>query len=273
MIIFHKNPTKFVFLTAPNDYYLINTDDFIINVPIFVNEKKCPYLEKDNIKKISVKSGDDYYKVNIITMEQSLQATHEDKEYYGYDLKLELPYETNELLILKECYLNFLYENEEEINLMIGSICIYNNFIDVSLSYSNLKGYTIDYGNSKILKAVMIKLNNDSPYTIKKVIPISAYIKVDMDKTVYNKDVNLISVDDDYNLIGESINNCNIYLNGSEYVLLYLKYDEYINSEELGFIIEYEQEENTYLKVIPPFKFFKTTNSQKIVKYVHDTNC
>ena len=72
-ICFYKLPKKYVFLTVPNDYFVVNTDfENSLDILIFSTEEENPYLKQDEIKKISLLDIDkeDQYSLEIKHLEQ-----------------------------------------------------------------------------------------------------------------------------------------------------------------------------------------------------------
>ena len=74
-------------------------------------------------------------------------------------------------------------------------------------------------------------------------------------------------------IIGSSNFKKSILINDKDYLLIYLKYDKYIELPCQGFVISYLDNGTLCEKVISPFKFFKSNNlNGEIIRVEYEKN-
>lgn len=270
LIINFKRPKKNIFLTTHNDYFIVNQDfNNTFDCLIFSSIENSYYLNLKNIEEVAIVDyqTSDLYAVVIEQIHYTTTATYENKDYYGYDCHFVIPYIISDLLLIKDARLNFSYSNEETISLKIGSMCIYNYSNEGNLHYASLKGYTKLKNQHTILDSVLIKLENSSPYVITKITSLSNYANVDL------KNVSIVRNEElEYAEQCPLCNSLTIELNGDDYLLLRLKYNEVEESALIGFIITYTVNDIEFQKTILPFKFFSSSQPITMIKYEYTTN-
>lgn len=270
LIMTFRRPKTVTFLTASNDYFIVGQDqNNTFNSLIFCSTKKSSYLDMKNISQVMLKDRDtlDQYAIELVSINDSSEATYEDNTYYGYDCQFNIPYVINNLLLIRNAEIVFEYQNGENIGLAIGSMCIYNYQEEGKLHYSSLKGYTKFKSNQNILESVLIKLENSNAYTITKITPISNYVSVELKDSSLIDTIPLADPD-----LYELVNTDEIKLNGSDYLLIRLKYQKLVEKALIGFIITYLDDNIEYEKIILPFKFFSTTSAPQMIKYEYTPN-
>ncbi len=270
LIMTFRRPKTVTFLTASNDYFIVGQDqNNTFNSLIFCSTKKSSYLDMKNISQVMLKDRDtlDQYAIELVSINDSSEATYEDNNYYGYDCQFNIPYVINNLLLIRNAEIVFEYQNGENIGLAIGSMCIYNYQEEGKLHYSSLKGYTKFKSNQNILESVLIKLENSNAYTITKITPISNYASVELKDSSLIDTIPLADPD-----LYELVNTDEIKLNGSDYLLIRLKYQKLVEKALIGFIITYLDDNIEYEKIILPFKFFSTTSAPQMIKYEYTPN-
>lgn len=271
-ICFYKLPKKYVFLTVPNDYFVVNTNfENSLDILMFSTEEENPYLKQDEIKKVSLLDDDknDQYSLEIKHLVKLSKVVYEKNNYYSYDLKVMIPYHFENLNIMSKCYLLFEYENDETIKLYIGSICFYNYKEDTDVKYINLKCETENINNQIILKSILIKINRS--ILIKSIEPISSNAFVDMSMTTTVKDSTLLE-GIKYNPLEKGKELKDLYYRENDYLAVYLKYNQLIETETVGLVIEYIENNEIKKLIIPPFKFYSTSKEKNICKYEHYPN-
>ena len=267
--ILKKNPIKNEFVTISNDYFVVNsTNDNYINVPIYVDIKDTEFMDVNNIEHVYLtnRTEDELFPVEIEYITYLDVAIYNEKNYYQYDVKLNLMFISNEMIKISDLYLKTIYPNDITIKLKLGSLVLYNYKNDENLTYSNLKGLVKVWNNTTMLTGVLVKLSNSLDYTITSIKTISNYAEVD---SVYTTQTCYIDeeltpierhVDEKFNIINDNNSDICIDLVEEDYLFICLNYNEYVTCPTIGFIIGYELDGEVYEKVISVFKYFKTNN-------------
>ncbi len=270
-ILFRTTKKKFSFLTSPYDYLLVVEDKGQINVPIFIDDEESSYMQKDNITDVYIESKKSQinFLVSLKEIENGPKTTFEDNCYYQYNLTIDLPFVSDELMILKEVYLMLKYENDKSISLPIGSICMCKENTNNELNYQSLKGIVKEYKEKNMLMAVLIKLQNNDNFTINNIRALSSKVKINMEDSGVVDIDNLVLLDN-YEIVG-SDSKKDIDVSKDDYLIIYLKYDEYESLSYMGFIIDYTSSNKTMQKIIYPFKYFSTKSEEvKIEKTIYE---
>ena len=83
----------------------------------------------------------------------------------------------------------------------------------------------------------------------------------------------LTQIDDNYSIIGRINESRNIDINNGDYLLMYLKYDKYVEVPCVGFIIKYLDNGKLCEKVINPFMFYRNNESSgELIKVTYEQN-
>lgn len=277
-IVTYERPKKLSILVSPHEYIIANTvDSTSFSVPLYLNVDESIYMDKDMIVHSYIKSvdGTQSYYVIINDIKLKEEVLYKDRPYYLYKIDLEFPFSTTDLIKIDQAYLEFNYSNEELLSFNIGSICLYNYKDTSNICYTSLKGITIDKENKKMLMGVLVNIEAESNYIIKNIIPLSVNAKIDFYNTTA---INYINEEetpikeylvDNYQIIGDGGGNKDIYMNSDNHLLIYLKYDTYIECPVIGFIVEYEIDGITNNLVISPFQFYSSFKDIKILEEIN----
>ena len=269
-VLTNKNHHKMEILTIPNDYYIVNNNTIVI--PMYSNIKNNPYLSIENIKKTYLfdNNHNDLYQleiINIITTNELYRFNNLD--YYLYELNINIPFSTDEDLLISNSILKINYL-QEELNLPIGNFYISHEKENDNLSYSSLKGYTTKINNKTILKGVLIKLNTNNNITINKIRCINNQVGIDTGNIILTNNPNNININNDI-LIGNNElfldQSINIMLSHNEANYLYvpLKYNEYVELPIVMFKINYEENNQNYELLVKPFQYYSKHIEEKDV--------
>ena len=282
IIMFHKPNGKCDIITVKNDYYVINSDAVnYLNIPLYFSMKDPAFLKQDNIERIHLITEDkeDIIPLSIKEINFLKEIKDNDEIYYQYDLKVAIDLVIDSLTIYDDIYLEIEYVNSVSIKLLIGSISIYNYKSNNELQYTNLKGIVKSYNQTKMLQCVAVKLNTKDDIKIIDIRALNNKVNINMEDSVVINNIDLSNmkledyVDADYNIIGNSTYNRSFDISDEDYLLIYLKYDKYIEMTCCGFVITYLKDNVLYEKVINPFMYYKTNSLlEEIVKVTYDAN-
>ncbi len=267
-------------LNVPYDYFYQNdTDELNMFIPIYVNEKDSVYFNKESINRSTLQNIDESmsFRVDVMDITSTDSVTYNNITYYLYECELRIPFEIDSNLYIDNMYLKLDYDNDEEILMHIGSLCIYNNTSTQDVTYTSLKGVVQEVSDNIMLSHVLVKLYSTSPYTIKNITPISNYASISWSNTYkvdylneYETPLNEI-VSSNYDVFNQDNSIHIIEMNNESYLLIALNYKNINESNTIGFNITYEQDGETKELVISPFKFF-STNNMKVEEQKYEFN-
>ena len=278
VLFLQKKPTC-IFITVENDYYVVNsTEENSINVPLYISNNNDDFVNKEFITRISIIDSNSEVQVplDIETISYLKEVNYNKKVYYEYDLALNVNIVSYEPIIINEAYLEILYNSGYELKMKIGSLCIYNYEVNNEMYYTTLKGIIREYQGNKMLIGVLIKLSCNDSVRIYDIMSLNSNVMVDMSMSEvvsYDESNDVIDrfIDENYKVISDVGKNCIIEIEGEQYLLLCLKYKSYLEINDLGFIIKYQNGDNYYEKVINPFKYFKNNNAERSInKYIYE---
>ena len=281
-IMFHKNETKCEFITVKNDYYLVNSNkENNLNVPLFISLKDSIFVDLEEIKNTFLVTNDEQevLPLTINSLTYLDEVKYDDKPFYEYDFNLCLDMVFDRLTMYDQIYLKVLYESGASIKILIGSLTVYNYLSNEDVFYTNLKGITTKHNSNVILSNVLVKLNTKSEIEIVDIKTLNNQVSVDLE---YSEVIDYIDenttpiinfINQDYKIIGNSNIKKSIVVDDKDYLLIYLKYDKYIELACQGFVISYLDNGTLCEKVISPFKFFKSNNlNGEIIRVEYEKN-
>ena len=280
--MFHKNETKCEFITVKNDYYLVNSNkENNLNVPLFISLKDSIFVDLDEIKNTFLVTNDEQevLPLTINSLTYLDEVKYDDKPFYEYDFNLCLDMVFDRLTMYDQIYLKVLYESGASIKILIGSLTVYNYLSNEDVFYTNLKGITTKHNSNVILSNVLVKFNTKSEIEIVDIKTLNNQVSVDLE---YSEVIDYIDenttpiinfINQDYKIIGNSNIKKSIVVDDKDYLLIYLKYDKYIELACQGFVISYLDNGTLCEKVISPFKFFKSNNlNGEIIRVEYEKN-
>lgn len=281
-IMFHKNETKCEFITVKNDYYLVNSNkENNLNVPLFISLKDSIFVDLKEIKNTFLVTNDEQevLPLTINSLTYLDEVKYDDKPFYEYDFNLCLDMVFDRLTMYDQIYLKVLYESRASIKILIGSLTVYNYLSNEDVFYTNLKGITAKHNSNVILSNVLVKFNTKSEIEIVDIKTLNNQVSVDLE---YSEVIDYIDenttpinsfINQDYKIIGNSNIKKSIVVDDKDYLLIYLKYDKYIELACQGFVISYLDNGTLCEKVISPFKFFKSNNlNGEIIRVEYEKN-
>lgn len=281
-IMFHKNETKCEFITVKNDYYLVNSNkENNLNIPLFISLKDSIFVDLEEIKNIFLVTNDEQevLPLTINSLTYLDEVKYDDKPFYEYDFNLCLDMVFDRLTMYDQIYLKVLYESGASIKILIGSLTVYNYLSNEDVFYTNLKGITTKHNSNVILSNVLVKFNTKSEIEIVDIKTLNNQVSVDLE---YSEVIDYIDenttpiinfINQDYKIIGNSNIKKSILVNDKDYLLIYLKYDKYIELACQGFVISYLDNGTLCEKIISPFKFFKSNNlNGEIIRVEYEKN-
>lgn len=276
LIVSYKRKQIYTFLTVPYDYYVSTSDEQTIDFLVFTKEWDTPYLKEENILRsnLAVSMSKDSYQVHIDEIEKMGLAKYEDEQYTQFRLHIYIPLSSKDIINLDDVYLNLEYENEEELSLPLGNICIFPSVLTSDIYYSSLKGITKDVNGDKTLVGVVTKINTKKDIKIKHIIPLHNKSKINSEYT------KIISIDEadttlpiDYNPLDNSIKDkeLDINIHNDDYLFIALAHENSSGSSLMGFKIIYLDEGVEKYFVINPFRFFSDDSLYQVEKTVYET--
>ena len=282
IIMFHKPQGKCDIITVKNNYYVINSDlNNYLNIPLYFSLENPAFMEINNIEKtyLSTENNDEIIPLSIKEINYLNKIKQKKESYYLYDLKVMIDLTIDTLTIYDNIYLCIEYKSGAKMKLLIGDLSIYNYIQNNDLHYISLKGIVKEHGNKKMLQCVAIKLNTIDEIEIVDIIALNNDVYVNMEDSVVidSLDADNLEIDDfvnnDYNIIGNNLSKKSIKISDQDYLLMYLKYDKYIEMTCCGFIIKYLRNGVLYEKVVTPFMYYNTNNlDEELVTVTYDAN-
>ena len=253
-----------------DDYNLINQD---LELMVYTNIYKSPYLEKDNITNIFLYDKDNKLQLEINNIKYL--GYHDKKHQFLFCFNTTKF--ANEMLTFNNPIIEIEYINQLFVSIKLNSLCIYNldniNY-DNDLSIVKMNGVYDEY-----LKCINIDLKNRTSeiIQIKDITLVNANFGADLSNLAL-KD-NLKSNFKKTNLDYKHYNNemklsKNITILPNQIVNLTIPVSYYNNKEsaQSGIIIEYEINKITKYKVIYNFVFVSNKNIKLEVYDVANRN-
>lgn len=282
IILFHEEDSKCEFITVKNDYYLVNSNcKNALNVPLFISFKDSIFVDLNEIKSCSLVTvyEEEVIPLTLNSIKYLDTVSYEDKDFYEYDFCFNVDFIVEDLTLYDQIYLKLNYESGPFIKILLGSITIYNYAVNDEVFYTNLKGITRKFNDKIILSNVLIKLNASSDIEIVNIKTLNSHVSVDLEKShvinYINEEETPLNelIDYEYNIIGQGNINNSIIIKNDDYLLLYLKYDSYIELSTQGFVISYYANDKLCEKVVTPFMFFNSNNlNSEIVKVEYEAD-
>lgn len=272
-VLLHKDSNKVTFYVPQHDYCLVSEVP-TFNTLIYTSSKDTPYLDKEaiSLSYLLDASSEDYYLVSITGIKSEESIVYDNVELYGYNLEVTVPFTTSEIVKFKNAYLKLEYINEEELSFKVGSVCLYNEVeSDNSLGYSSLKGIYHNQNDTTMLGGVWVKLNNLNPITITKINALSVYASVDNTLTREGSETKEYVIND-YPILDANKNIEEVSFDPFASIIINLKYNEVVENNTIGFVIDYVEDGVSKSQVISPFKFYQTSKApvMEIYNYVYD---
>ena len=144
-----------------------------LSVNLYVNQKDSYITNIDKISSCYIRSynNDDIYQVAIDDISIINQTSIKKENYYVYNYQLSFKVDLLDDVIIKEAYLVLNYNNSKSLDIMIGSISIYNGEVknDSEVSLSCMKAITSKTNNQIAIEAIVLRLNSKCPVTIKSI--------------------------------------------------------------------------------------------------------
>ena len=253
-----------------DDYNLINQD---LELMVYTNIYKSPYLEKDNITNIFLYDKDNKLQLEINNIKYL--GYHDKKHQFLFCFNTTKF--ANEMLTFNNPIIEIEYINQLFVSIKLNSLCIYNldniNY-DNDLSIVKMNGVYDEY-----IKCINIDLKNRTSeiIQIKDITLVNANFGADLSNLAL-KD-NLKSNFKKTNLDYKHYNNemklsKNITILPNQIVNLTIPVSYYNNKEsaQSGIIIEYEINKITKYKVIYNFVFVSNKNIKLEVYDVANRN-
>ena len=253
-LIFNKKKMNYSFISVNYDYFIETNEleDCKVSIPLFVDNKNSPYLEKDNIKNLYLTEelSNDKIQIRLNNIEKRSNLKYENKEYYEYCLNCLIPLSSCELISLENVNLNLEYSNEENLSFMVGNFYLYPK-LDNNLYYSSLRGLVRNIDKKDYLQGVLIKFNDS--FTIKDIKPLSNKVLVDENFTKVYDEVEEIEELRTEKIEKKVLTNCDLKVNAN-YLFISLFNEQ--NTPEMGFILKYIKDGKEYETLIYPFRFY-----------------
>lgn len=235
----------------------------ILNIPLYFNNIDNKYTKMDNIEEIVLYNDMFVSTLNLKEITQNNDCFYEDKLYYEYIYKLEIPLKEN----FHEENLNLKIKliNDSTLITKIGEV---NNFINNNyqiLDYKEIYITSSYIENNKTISGLVIKSNND--LIINKISLGSPTLNIDTTNILNNFKDNIYNIDlkdyiDNYDYIGK-INFNEFKLINNILSLLPIKYEELLYTDEILILIN-----NKYL--LEPLKYLKIRNLNEIKGFLNE---
>ncbi|MDT8337289.1 MAG: hypothetical protein RQ856_05630, partial [Candidatus Izemoplasmatales bacterium] len=206
--------------------------------------------------------------VAIKSVELSDEAIqYKDKSYYLYTLNIDFTevYVRNMDLVIDECYLDILYNNEELISLYIGDVALSfrEEINNENLDFVHMTGIVNIFDGKKYLVGICLKLNNLTlqTITVNDIYTNSDLLKFDLHNSFVSNEAvvdNPQSIDlfGEYDHLDDKEEGV-INLNDSYYYVIPVVYQEkYQKIYRFPLTIEYRLYNQDYKLEIDDYLFF-----------------
>lgn len=253
-----------------DDYNLINQD---LELMVYTNIYKSPYLEKDNITNIFLYDKDNKLQLEINNIKYL--GYHDKKHQFLFCFNTTKF--ANEMLTFNNPIIEIEYINQLFVSIQLNSLCIYNfdniNY-DNDLSIVKMNGVYDEY-----LKCINIDLKNRTSeiIQIKDITLVNANFGADLSNLTLKDNLksNFNKTNFDYRHYNNEMKlSKNITILPNQIVNLTIPVCYYNNKEsaQSGIIIEYEINKITKYKVIYNFVFVSNKNIKLEVYDVANRN-
>lgn len=278
VLCYQKKPTC-IFIIVENDYYVVNSsEENELNIPLYISNNNKNLVDKDQISTISIvdASSDAVIPLSIEQITYLKEVTYDSITYYEYDLSLNVNLISYEPILINNAYLTILYNSGYNLKMKIGSLCLYNYDVNNAVYYTTLKGIIREYMGKKMLIGVLVKLSCNEKIAIDDIKSLNKNVMVDMSMSevvTYDESADVVNkfIDENYSVLSDVGEGSVIEIEKEQYLLLCLKYTNYLEINNLGFIIKYHDGDNYCEKVINPFKYFKNNSSERTInKYYYE---
>lgn len=152
---------------------LVNGKAPHLDINLYVNQKDSYITNLDKISSCYIHSyhNEEVYQVSISDISIINQTSIKKENYYVYNYGVNFKVNIEEDLIIKEAYLSLNYNNSKSLDIMIGSISIYQGDVlkDSDVSLSCMKAITSKVNNQIAIEAIIVKLSASKEVTIKNI--------------------------------------------------------------------------------------------------------
>ena len=284
IFLYIRNSKSLEFLTIPKEYYIEYSEETYLETSIKCTRKDTMYLDKELINEVYIYDNitKEEYLLNLIDIKKDTLYEYENVNYYNYELKLLIPFKSNSLISLENCYMKINYLNDETLNFKLGKIFLYNKEESTKVfTISSLKGIVSIVNDKKTLSGVILSLKNEiDNLTITNIESLNNNVLVNVGKIKQLEHADYEATTPISEILGyeysiyESVNQIDILYEIDKEIILFLplSYLTSSNITTLGFEITYLLDDNTYSQIIEPFMFFKSYEDVLVDHFVYDFN-
>lgn len=264
--------TKFLFLTYPKNYSLVNEKLAEIDLYLYAKDKKTMYVDSDCISQANIVDNitkDRYQLEQLDIKESNDEVKYQNQRYFGYLVKAIFPFVPDDLLVIEDAYLEFNYLNGESLSLKVGSFAfgVISHQNDIRITY--LKGLTGNMGSFPSLASIIIEVTNDSEYdiTLDNLRFISPFIKanydgvIELEADLARSSLQLGDIISDYNpKKGGLSSHFSIVIekHSSKHLLIPLTYQKNTFINQVAFQLNYYRGSILQTITSPSFRYFTT---------------
>jgi hypothetical protein len=265
---YKENSKKINYFTLKQNYSRLMLEEELLVVSLFIDRDDSFITEKSMIDSALLRNDESEIAVAITSVKLSDEdIQYKDKSYYLYTLNIDFTevYVTNMDLVIEECYLDILYNNEELISLYIGDVAL--SFRDEinsdNLDFVHMTGIVNVIDGKKYLVGICLKLDNLTlqTITINDIYTNSDLLKFDLNNSFISNEAivdNPASTDlfGEYNHLGDKEEGV-IYFDDSYYYVIPVVYQEmYQKIYRFPLTIEYRLYNQDYKLEIDDYLFF-----------------
>lgn len=284
LILYFRNTKTLEFFTVQQEYYIEFEENTYLKTSVKCSRKDTMYLDKELVSSVSIYDNNtkEEYLLDLVEINKLDLYEYNDKNYYDYELKLLIPFKSDSLISLENCYMSMNYINDETLDFKIGKVFLYNKDSSVkAFTISSLKGLVTTINEEQTLSGVILSLTKEyDNLTIINIETLNNNVIINKGKITELEHTNYESttpINDvlgyEYNIYNQpSDKNINYNVDKNLIFLLPLSYLNQTSVSTLGFKITYIMDNTVYHQVIEPFMFFKSYLDFEVDFFVYDIN-
>lgn len=271
-MIIKQVPRTIELTTFERAYNMVQqSEEEVIEIPLYINYADSYLVKKDNITNAVIKNDDASLAFAISKIEQEDEVYLKSKKFYKYIFTLtpNITLEDDFKLEILNSILELSYVQGVKVSVNIGSFSYYfYNNDDTALSIKQLKGLVNTYEDKTLVGITLgLKNNTNDNIKLKNIIALDANVNAELGEIKLNKEFNQgDSIDEILGYIynpyssskGETIE-IEIENDNDINIFIPLKYKQNILLNKLGFLIEYEMNNQVKYLCIDDFMFFETS--------------
>ncbi len=193
ILLLVKEEEEVIVITREYPYSIYHSDNYeTIDIEVLTNAPYSYHFDNDYIVSSSLKNEKEQIHTSIKDIKKSTHAvSYLNQDFYVVTIRLQLPFTSTEYLLeLEDADLVLLYENQEEVSVLIGDIAyLFNDNQSTGITLSNLSATHEEINGYNTIGGVNIELSNTSDHNIvlKDISLLTNDVTVNNDAVLTNK--------------------------------------------------------------------------------------